>query len=91
MEYVALLDILGTLTASQGFLAIGDVTDEVEIIDITHALVFFQSLQINAVLTHQVYYLCLSLGSIPVIDKVSKVGIRVVDVLAGIVGDVFRA
>ena len=91
MKHVALLDILGTLTASQGFLAIGDVTDEVEIIDITHALVFFQGLQINAVLTHQVYYLCFSLGSIPVIDKVSKVGIRVVDVLAGIVGDVFRA
>ena len=44
MEYVALLDILGTLTARQWFLAIGDVTDEVEIIDITHALVFFQSL-----------------------------------------------
>ena len=71
MEYVALLDILGTLTARQWFLAIGDVTDEVEIIDITHALVFFQSLQINAVLTHQVCYLCLPFQRIPVADEIA--------------------
>ena len=41
---VALLDILGSLTACQRLLSVGNMADEVEVVDLRHALLLFQCL-----------------------------------------------
>ena len=91
MEDVTLLHVLSTLPAGQSLLAIGDVTDKVEIIDISHALIIFQFLQVDAILTHHIRYLALALCGIPLQDEIIDRGEGIVDILLRIVGNALRA
>ena len=61
------------------------MTDEIEIINIIHASVMLQRLQVYSALTEQVCNLSLLISLIPSANKVIKIGISIVDVLAGIV------
>lgn len=50
-EDVTLLDLLGTLPTCQRLLPVGDMADEVKVIDIGEALLLLQSSQVNATLS----------------------------------------
>lgn len=84
-QKVAPLDALGTLAARQGLLVVGDVTDEVEVVDIVHLHRVLELVEVDAALCEGVGDGLLLLGGIPLVDEAVEIAELLEDVLLRVV------
>ena len=83
--------IAGALLALTALFAVLRLAVTGEAAETADALLFFQSLEVDAVLAHELGYILFLLSRIPVKDEVVEVGVGVVDGVAGVVGNAFGA
>ena len=91
IEDVTLLHMLSTFTTCERFLSVCYVTNEIKVINVIHASVMFQRLQVNTTLSQQVGNLRFLLCFIPSADKIIKIGVGIVYILTSIVRNAFSA
>lgn len=87
-QEVAALDALGALAARQGLLVVGDVADEVEVVDVVHLHRLLELVEVDAALREHIGDGLLLLGGVPLVDEGMEVAELAEDVLLGVVDDV---
>lgn len=86
-QEVAFLDVIGTLSAGERLFVESHMADEVEIIDIGHALIGFHQFQIDAAFKEKLFDLGFLFLCCPLANEVIKGSILTKDVFLGVIDD----